>query len=171
VDREKHREAIDDLERASRDLGRLVDSIEGASREQALDARKFRGMMEWPAEGKVSGAFGDSVHPRFRTVVPHPGLDIDAAEGESFRSVFDGRVVFASWLHGYGLTVIVDHGNGVVSVYAHASILLASAGEQVVRGQVLGKVGDTGSLRGAYLYFEMRRDGKPTDPYEWLHRR
>jgi septal ring factor EnvC (AmiA/AmiB activator) len=104
-------------------------------------------------------------------VVPHPGIDIDAPEGESFRAVFDGRVVFASWLHGYGLTVIVDHGNGVVSVQAHASILLAAAGEEVARGQVLGKVGDTGSLQGAYLYFEIRENGRPTDPAGWLRPR
>jgi septal ring factor EnvC (AmiA/AmiB activator) len=171
MDRAKHQEAIDDLERASRELGKLVQTLGGAARGPALDVRKFRGLLDWPADGPVSARYGDSVHPRFRTVVPHPGLDIDAPEGKAFRAIFDGRVIFASWLHGYGLTVIVDHGNGVVSIYAHASILLAGAGDDVTRGQVLGRVGETGSLRGPYLYFEMRMEGKPVDPSAWLRRR
>jgi murein hydrolase activator len=170
-DRAKHQEAIEDLEGAARELGRLVDTLGGSARAPALDVRKFRGLLDWPAEGRVSADFGDAVHPRFRTVVPHPGLDIDAPDGASFRSVFDGRVAFASWLHGYGLTAVVEHGNGVVSIYAHASTLLAGAGEEVARGQVLGQVGDTGSLRGPYLYFELRRDGKPVDPGSWLRRK
>ena len=170
-DRAKHQEAIEDLEWAARELGRLVETLGGTERGPALDVKKFRGLLDWPAEGRVSADFGDAVHPRFRTVVPHPGLDIDAPEGASFRSVFDGRVAFASWLHGYGLTAVVDHGNGVVSIYAHASSLLAGAGDEVTRGQVLGKVGDTGSLRGPYLYFELRKDGKPVDPGSWLRRK
>jgi murein hydrolase activator len=170
-DRAKHREAIDDLERAARELGKLVETLGGATKGTALDVRKFRGLLDWPAEGPVSARFGNSIHPRFRTVVPHPGLDIDAREGTPFRAVFDGKLVFASWLHGYGLTAIVDHGNGVVSVYAHASILLAGAGDEVARGEVLGRVGETGSLRGPYLYFEIRHEGKPVDPGAWLRRR
>jgi murein hydrolase activator len=171
TDRAKHREAIEDLERASRDLGRLVESLGGSVKGPSLDVRKFRGLLDWPAEGPVTSRFGNTIHPRFRTVVPHPGLDIDALEGGPFRAVFDGRVVFASWLHGYGLTAIVDHGHGVLSVYAHASILLAGAGDDVARGEALGRVGDTGSLRGPYLYFELREDGKPVDPGKWLRHR
>jgi septal ring factor EnvC (AmiA/AmiB activator) len=171
VDRAKHEEAIADLERASRDLGRIVDTLGGSAQGPALDVRKFRGLLDWPSGGRVTAGFGNTVHPRFRTVVPHPGLDLDAPEGASFSAVFDGRVAFASWLHGYGLTAIVDHGNGVVSIYAHASILLVAQGDEVTRTEILGKVGDTGSLRGAYLYFEMREAGKPTNPEEWLRRR
>jgi septal ring factor EnvC (AmiA/AmiB activator) len=108
------------------------------------------------------------VHPRFRTEVPHPGLDIEADAGVDFRAAFDGTVRFASWLRGYGLTVIVDHGQEVLSIYAHASVLLVEKGQHVKRGQVLGKVGDTGSLRGPYLYFEIRERGRPVDPATWL---
>ena len=85
-------------------------------------------------------------------------------------AVFDGTVVFSDWMRGYGLTAIVDHGDGVLTIYAHASVLLVQSGDRVVRGEVLGKVGDTGSLRGSFLYFEMRIDGKPTDPTPWLRR-
>ena len=103
--------------------------------------------------------------------MPHPGLDIDGRAGADIRCIFDGRVVFSSWMRGYGLTAIVDHGGGFLSVYAHASVLLVEAGERVVRGQSLGKIGDTGSLRGPFLYFELRVDGEPTDPERWFRPR
>ena len=111
------------------------------------------------------------MHPRFKTRVPHPGLDIDAPDGTRIRTVFDGRVVFAAWMRGYGLTAIVDHGNGLLSIYAHASVLMVEPGDRLGRGEIIGAVGDTGSLRGAYLYFELREDGRPTDPGQWLRPR
>ena len=69
------------------------------------------------------------------------------------------------------ISAVVDHGNGVASVYAHAGVLLVQAGDSVTKGQELGRVGDSGSLRGPYLYFEIRASGKPEDPSEWLRRR
>jgi septal ring factor EnvC (AmiA/AmiB activator) len=103
--------------------------------------------------------------------VPHPGLDIDAEFGTIIRTIFDGQVVFASWMRGYGLTAIVDHGGGLLSVYAHASVLMIEPGEKLMRGQRIGAIGDTGSLRGPYLYFEIRENGTPTDPGGWLRPR
>jgi murein hydrolase activator len=170
-DREQHRQAIAELDAAAKDLGRLVDSFEDRPASVALDVRKFRGLLDWPAEGPVTAGFGKVIHPKFKTEVPHPGLDIDAEESSPFRAVFDGRVVYAASLHGYGLTAVVDHGSGVVSIYAHAGVLLVEAGQDVARGQELGRVGDTGSLRGPYLYFELRVAGKPADPAGWLRRR
>jgi septal ring factor EnvC (AmiA/AmiB activator) len=170
-DREQHERALSELDAAAKNLGRIVDSFEDAPARVALDVRKFRGLLDWPAEGAVSAKFGTVVHPRFKTQVPHPGLDIDASEGETFRTIFDGRVAYAAALNGYGLTVVVDHGNGLVSIYAHAAVLLVESGESVVRDQELGRVGDSGSLRGPYLYFEIREAGKPVDPSSWLRRR
>jgi septal ring factor EnvC (AmiA/AmiB activator) len=167
-----HRErALEELQGASSELSRLVDSFRPGTGGPSLDVQKFRGLLDWPAEGEVSAGFGTVIHPRFKTRVPHPGLDIDGAQGESVHSVFDGRVVFASWMRGYGLTAIVDHGNGLLSVYAHASALLVEPGEQVLRGQLLGKIGETGSLRGPYLYFELRENGVAVDPVAWLRNR
>jgi septal ring factor EnvC (AmiA/AmiB activator) len=170
-DKQQHEKAFGELEDAARSLGHLVDSFEEAPSHVALDVRKFRGLLDWPAEGAVSASFGTVVHPKFKTQVPHPGLDIDATEGAPFRAIFDGRVAFAAPLNGYGLTVVVDHGHGVVSVYAHAGVLLVESGQDVLRGQDMGRVGDSGSLRGAYLYFEMRDGGRPIDPSAWLRRR
>jgi septal ring factor EnvC (AmiA/AmiB activator) len=170
-DRAQHEQAFGELEEAARSLGRLVESFEGQPASGGMDVRKFRGLLDWPAEGAVSAKFGTVVHPRFKTEVPHPGLDIDTPEGKPFRTIFDGRVAYAAPLNGYGLTVVVDHGNGVLSIYAHAAIVLVEAGENVVRGQELGRVGESGSLRGPYLYFELRDGGRPVDPSAWLRRR
>jgi septal ring factor EnvC (AmiA/AmiB activator) len=170
-DREQHAQAIGELDAAAKDLSRLVEGVGAHAAAPALDIRKFRGLLEWPAAGAVTEPFGKVIHPRFKTEVPHPGLDIDAVEGAPFRAVFEGRVAYAAPLHGYGLTVVLDHGNGLVSVYAHAGVVLVEAGQSVAGGQELGKVGDSGSLRGAYLYFELRAAGKPVDPAGWLRAR
>jgi septal ring factor EnvC (AmiA/AmiB activator) len=166
-DKVRRETAVQELESASAALGAVVGSLD-ASEVGSLDVHKFRGLLDWPMLGRVSAGFGTVVHPRFKTRVPHPGIDIDAPDGERILSVFDGRVVFAAWMRGYGLTVIVDHGGGVMSIYAHASVIVVEVGQRVLRGDSLGRIGDTGSLRGAYLYFELRLDGKPTDPREWL---
>lgn len=170
-DRGAREEALRELQRAASELGRIAEGLAGSGGRRQLDVARFRGLLDWPADGRVSRGFGSLVHPRFGTTVPHPGLDIEAPRGTPFRSVFDGRIVFASWLRGYGLTAIVDHGGGILSVYAHASVLLVQPGDEVGTGQVLGQVGDTGSLRGPYLYFELRENGQPVDPMRWLRPR
>ena len=168
-DRAQHEVAIGELEQASRELGRIVSGIGGAgSAGGALDVRKFKGLLDWPAAGRVSRGFGASVHPKFKTTVPHPGWEIDAPAGADIRAVFDGEVAWAGPLHGYGLTAIVDHEGGILSVYTHASALLVERGQGVLRGEVLGKVGDSGSTRGPHLYFEIREGSKAVDPALWL---
>ena len=169
-DREQHEKAFSELAEAAESLGRLVDTLDDGTSQVGLDVRTFRGLLDSPASGAVSAGFGKVIHPRFKTEVPHPGWDIEAAEGAPFRSVFDGRVAYAAPLAGYGLTAVVDHGNGILSIYAHAGVLLVGVGDNVDRGQELGRVGDSGSLRGAYLYFEMRESGRPVDPSAWLRR-
>jgi septal ring factor EnvC (AmiA/AmiB activator) len=167
-DRDQRTAAVAELENAARDLTALVGDLEGSPVEPRLDISKFRGLLDPPVQGRISAGFGTVVHPRFKTKVPHPGLDIEADAGTPFHAVFEGRVLFASWLKGYGLTAIVDHGGGLLSVYAHASVLLVEKDEAVLRGQELGRVGDTGSLRGPYLYFEIRKEGQALDPAGWL---
>ena len=170
-DRAQHDRAIGELETAAEGLGRVIEGMGEALPMTAIDVRTFRGLLDWPAEGRLAAGFGPVVHPRFKTKTPHPGWDIAAAEGSPFRSVFEGRVAYAAALHGYGLTVVVDHGQGVASVYAHAAVLVVAAGEQVARGQELGRIGNSGLLGGPYLYFEIREAGKPSDPARWLRSR
>ena len=161
-------EALAELDAASRDLARLSGESTPAER---LDVRRFRGLLDWPVAGRIVAPFGASVHPRFGTSVPHPGLDLAAAQGEPFHAVFDGHVVFAAPLRGYGLTAIVDHGRGVASVYAHAGALLVEKGQRVLRGQPVGHVGELADGAGIGLYFEIRDGGRPVDPVPWLRPR
>jgi septal ring factor EnvC (AmiA/AmiB activator) len=171
TDETQHDRAIRELRSAADALEKLAETFGSGVEAPALDVRQFRGLLDWPSDGPVAEGFGSFVHPRFKTVVPHPGLDIDAPEGAPITSIFDGRVAYAAPLHGYGLTAIVDHGHGLVSIYAHASVLLVESGDAVTQGQEIGRVGDSGSLRGPYLYFELRDGGKPVDPVSWLRRR
>src|SRR5262249_49405008 len=132
---------------------------------------KFQGTLPWPVSGKILVAFGAQKSSRFDTQVPHPGVDLAVAVGESVRSVFDGIAAYSDWFKGYGNMIIVEHGDGFMSVYAHLSERLVATGERVEGGQVIGRAGDTGSLEGPKLYFEILRDGKPENPVAWLTRR
>ncbi|HKZ05317.1 MAG TPA: peptidoglycan DD-metalloendopeptidase family protein [Methylomirabilota bacterium] len=130
-----------------------------------------RGRLAWPADGKVVGEFGAQVHPRFGTKTFRNGIDIEVAEGTEIRAVYPGHVVFTGWFRGYGNLIIVDHGGEYYTLYAHAADIRVSEGDDVKQGQSIGTVGDTGSLQGPRLYFEVRHQGKPQDPSQWLRPR
>lgn len=171
-DRQSHQAALSEMEAAERTMGGALARLRppggtGTGAGQ-ISFERFRGLLDWPSAGEVSARFGRITNPRFGTSLEHSGLDIDAPFGAPVRAVQDGIVVFSQWFRGYGLTAIVDHGGGWLSVYAHASALLVEKGDQVRRGQKIAAVGDSGSLRGAYLYFEIRKDGRPVDPLGWL---
>jgi len=118
----------------------------------------------------VAVAFGKVVDPRFNTVTVQNGLDLSAPAGAPVHAVAPGRVVHAGWFKGYGNLVIVDHGDGFHTLVAHLASMRTAQGEDVEAGTVLGTVGDSGSLKGPYLYFELRKGGKPVDPAPWLEK-
>ena len=132
------------------------------------DPLRLRGTLPWPASGNVVQGFGPRRHPRFGTLVPHNGIAIAAPAGADVRAIVDGKVAFADWFQGYGRTVIIDHGAGFMTVQSHLSAVIVSVGQVVTQGQLLGLVGDSGSLEGVRLYFEIRREGTPQDPEGWL---
>lgn len=144
---------------------------------QRLDAKglhdafaRNRGHLPWPAAGALRVAFGQRVELVFGTVTSHNGWDIGAHAGSRVQAVASGQVVYAGWLRGYGQMVIVDHGDGYHSVAAHLASIDVQVGDAVTAGQWIGTVGDTGSLRGTVLYFEIRHKGVPVDPRAWLKR-
>jgi murein DD-endopeptidase MepM/ murein hydrolase activator NlpD len=100
--------------------------------------------------------------------VRNNGIDIRAPEGSAVRSVGDGRVEVSDWLPGYGQSIIVNHGQGYYSIYAHLSSSSVATGARVSAGQTIGTVGDSGSLKGACLHFEMRRGREAQNPESWL---
>ncbi len=117
----------------------------------------------WPLLGRVTSPFG-STDKRKR----HAGVDIDGDSGEEIRAAADGRVARIADNARYGLLVVVDHGGGYATWYAHASGLLVGKGDQVSRGQVIALVGKTGNAHGSHLHFEVRRNGQPVDPLPFL---
>ena len=128
----------------------------------------LRGRLPWPTEGRVVSAFGAQVHPRFGTRTFRNGVDIEAGEGRDVGAVFGGHVVYTGWFKGYGNLIILDHDNEYYTLYAHVADILVKEGDDVRQGQRIGTVGDTGSLEGPRLYFEVRYQGKPQDPEQWL---
>jgi septal ring factor EnvC (AmiA/AmiB activator) len=129
---------------------------------------RLRGRLPRPADGRIAVGFGKVVNPRFRTVTVQNGVDIAVPRGEPVRAVAPGRVVHAGWFKGYGNLVIVDHGDGFHTLVAHLDSMTAAAGEDVEAGTPLGTAGDSGSLKGPGLYFELREKGRPVDPRAWL---
>jgi septal ring factor EnvC (AmiA/AmiB activator) len=128
----------------------------------------LRGRLPWPTEGKIVTGFGAQVHPRFGTRTFRNGVDIEAAVGREVLAVHGGHVIYTGWFKGYGNLIIVDHGNEYYTLYAHIAEIEAKEGDDVRQGQRIGTVGDTGSLAGPRLYFEVRYQGKPQDPEQWL---
>jgi septal ring factor EnvC (AmiA/AmiB activator) len=128
----------------------------------------FRGRLEMPVSGKVVTFFGPFKNTRYNVMNFRSGVDIEAERGEPIRAVFTGRVLFADYFKGYGNMLIIDHGHNYCTLYAHLEELFKQKGAPVERGEVVATVGDSGSLTGPGLYFEVRYLGKPEDPLKWF---
>jgi septal ring factor EnvC (AmiA/AmiB activator) len=166
--RRSHKALGAELQLAQARLGQVVGGPSPASPRGRLPAGN---KLPWPATGKVRLGFGQQTEGAFGTSTFHNGWDIGAAAGADVQAVAAGRVAYAQWLHGYGQVAIVEHPGGYHTVHAHLSRLHVQAGQRVRAGQLLGAVGDTGSLRGTVLYFEIRHRGVPQDPRLYLARR
>ncbi len=134
----------------------------------AIDFRDARGSLTWPVPGALINDYGDS---RVDGQLRWNGVMVGAAQGSLVRSVHAGRVVYADWLPGLGLLVIVDHGMGYMSLYGHNEAILTESGTGVAAGQPIAQVGDSGGQRQSALYFEIREDGDPIDPRPWMNAR
>jgi septal ring factor EnvC (AmiA/AmiB activator) len=127
-----------------------------------------KGRLAMPTQGQVVGSFGRHKHPEFNSYTVSNGISIAAPAGSDIHAVYDGQVIFADYFKGYGNMVIVDHGGGYFSLYAHTSKIKKKIGATVARNEVVASVGDSDSTRGPMLYFEIRYQGKPTDPAAWV---
>ena len=121
-----------------------------------------------PTAGRIGSGFGPRVHPIFGSVRQHTGVDIGAKMGNPIWSSKSGEVIFAGWKGGYGNTVLVVHEGGIVTLYAHMSVIHALVGDPVDQGETIGEIGSTGFSTGPHLHFEVRVDGKPADPVLFL---
>lgn len=162
---------IRDLQAKQRRLARVPPAKPGTETPPAVGFGTHRGTLPWPTEGRVVSAFGAQVHPRFGTRTFRNGVDIEAVEGRDVAAVYAGHVVYTGWFKGYGNLIILDHDNEYYTLYAHVAEILVKEGDDVKQGQRIGTVGDTGSLEGPRLYFEVRYQGKPQNPEQWLRQR
>ena len=124
--------------------------------------------MGWPANGEITSPYGYRTHPIFGTTIYHSGIDIGVDYGTPVHSADSGTVVYAGWMSGYGNTVVVDHGNGISTLYGHNEDVAVSEGQSVGKGSVIAYAGSTGNSTGPHVHFEVRVNGDPTDPMGYL---
>jgi septal ring factor EnvC (AmiA/AmiB activator) len=127
-----------------------------------------KGRMSLPVRGDVVETYGKHKHPDFNSYTFSKGLSISASAGSDIKAIYDGSVIFSDYFKGYGNMIIIDHGGGYFSLYAHAAKILKKVGTEVARNETVATVGDTDSSRGPMLYFEIRHQGKPVDPAGWV---
>jgi septal ring factor EnvC (AmiA/AmiB activator) len=183
-ERAYHERMVGELSEATRKLEAFIRDLQAKQRRlakvppakpgiepPAVGFGNLRGRLPWPTEGRIIAAFGAQVHPRFGTRTFRNGIDIEAGEGREVGAVYGGHVIYTGWFKGYGNLIILDHDNEYYTLYAHVADILVKEGDDVRQGQKIGTVGDTGSLEGPRLYFEVRFQGKPQDPEQWLRSR
>jgi len=157
-------QTIATLERESKEIEALIRKL---ASDKVAKAKK--GNLSWPVIGSITSGFGMRRHPLLGGApMFHTGIDISASYGTPVKAVAPGRVIFAGWYGGYGKLVILDHGGGISTLYAHLSRIVVNLEEQVSEGEVIGYVGSTGLSTGPHLHFEVRVNGEPKDPTLWL---
>lgn len=153
------------------ELNRLAKNIEeDIVKRQRVEGPYSGGKMAWPVPGhsRISSPFGYRIHPIFKTRKLHTGIDIPAPRGTTVIAAADGTVIYSGTLGGYGKTIMIDHGGGIVTLYGHNSSLSVSEGTQIKRGGTIAKVGSTGFSTGPHVHFEVRKNGSYVDPEPWL---
>jgi septal ring factor EnvC (AmiA/AmiB activator) len=174
TDRAREQGAIQELEAASQALESTLDDLRRGSapsrsaRAVSTPFLDLRGRLPAPVAAPVAQRFGRVVDAEFRTETFHKGVDFAAELGEPVHAVAEGEVRYAGWYRGYGKLVILDHGEQYFTVAGHLDEIRVQVGDAVQAGDVIGTAGETGSLGGALLYFEIRRGSEALDPAEWL---
>ncbi len=163
-ERETAEQAYRELIETSKEIETMIRRIQSGEK----NVGGSTGTMLWPAEGEITSPFGWRTHPIFGTQRLHTGIDIGADYGDAVRAADGGVVIEADWMGGYGNAVIIDHGNGISTLYAHNSQLLVGEGQAVAKGQTISRVGSTGYSTGPHLHFEVRQNGSPVNPLNFL---
>lgn len=170
-----HLGTLRELEEAAARLSKMVDGLQHTATitsKQESDFASRKGSLPVPVSShRITATFGGKVDRVDGTKLFHKGLDFTAAPRSKVLAVFEGRVLFARPFQGYGNLVILDHGRGFYTLYAHLKTVVLKEGAWVVGGEPLGSLGEVGSGRGPVLYFELRRYGKNLDPTEWFDQR
>lgn len=169
---------VRELEAAQEELNTLIEQLEKrrvkakTEYEQGLSVKfeERKGKLAWPVSGEIVRGFGKIVHPVYKTVTVNNGIDISAARGETVHCVAPGRVVYIGRMRGLGKFIVVDHFGGYLTIYGHLDAVRVGLEQSVNFGAVLGTVGESGSLSGAQLHFEVRKSTSSLDPTVWLEK-
>jgi septal ring factor EnvC (AmiA/AmiB activator) len=146
----------------------IMPSVEKKSEDKAFDA--YKGLLSWPVRGKIISFFGPHRNKEYDVTNFQSGINIKAERGEPIRSVAAGYTIFSNWFNGFGNMMIIDHGDHYYTVYAHLEEVFKVKGDRVEKSEVIATVGDSGSLMGPALHFEVRHHGKPIDPMKWIRK-
>jgi murein hydrolase activator len=158
-----------ELHQASNNLNSLIFKLEEKlEKGQGANFGNKKGWLALPVNGKFLNKFGKKRDKQYDSYIVYNGVDIKVAKGTPVRSIFSGKVLYANELEGYGNLVIIGHGKDYHSLYGHLDEIITKVGRTVRPSQIIGRSGDTGSLVGETLYFELRHKGKPIEPTRWF---
>jgi septal ring factor EnvC (AmiA/AmiB activator) len=171
--------ALESLRQAALDLNATVERIEpavppaprpGEGKTEDKPFEAYKGLLSWPVRGKIISFFGSQRDQKYAVTSFHSGINIQAERGEPIHCVCGGYTIFSSWFKGFGNMMIIDHGDHYYTVYAHLEEVFKVKGDRVEKNEVIATVGDSGSMMGPALHFEVRHHGKPVDPMQWIHK-
>ena len=167
--------AVESLKEAARNLDRKINNLStqlAALAPNEYSGREpfqaYKGLLKMPVKGRIISLFGKFKNTQFNTLNFRSGIEIQTERGEPIQAVYEGKILYADWFKGYGNMIIIDHGDNYYTVYGHIEEAFKKAGDVVEAGEVMATAGDTGSINGPKLYFEIRHHGKPLDPMQWL---
>lgn len=165
---ESLKEAANSLDHTIRSLGMAPSQPKQVNKKLLKNFVAHKGLLNMPVQGKIVTNFGSYKIKKFNITSFRNGIDIRADRGEPVRAVCTGKILYSDWFKGYGNMVIIDHGDNYYSVYAHTEEIFRTKGDTVDTGEVIATVGDTGSIIGPGLYFEVRHHGRPMNPLRWI---
>ena len=159
------------IKKVLEDKARFERELRIRKQQEALRTKSFKalkGQLPWPAEGRIIARFGRQWNSKLKTTTENPGVDIKGQPGSVIRSILGGIVTTITYIRGYGTTLIIDHGGGFYTVYSHVTNIQTAVDSQVRNGDVIAYMGDSGSINGSKLHFEIWGKGQKLDPEKWL---
>lgn len=176
--KEVYLKSLKELEQSSLEIKNIIERIYKQQEEDskrltqkevpAITLKPKKGILALPVQGKLISVYGRHKNTDFNTYTFNSGIDISAPLGQVVRAAGSGEVIYTGSIKGYGQIIIIDHGGRVTTLYAHLSKILIDIGDKVKKEQIVGQVGDSGGVSSTRLHFEVRVEGKPTDPMNWL---
>jgi septal ring factor EnvC (AmiA/AmiB activator) len=176
--KEVYLKSLKELEQSSLEIKNIIERTYKQQEEDskrvtqkevpAITLKPKKGILALPVQGKLISGYGRHKNTDFNTYTFNSGIDISAPLGQVVHAAGSGEVIYTGSIKGYGQIIIIDHGGRVTTLYAHLSKILIDIGDKVKKGQLIGQVGDSGGVSSTRLHFEVRVEGKPTDPMNWL---